>query len=83
MQCSSCAVHSSDLSWGALLVGRTETHERTGVPVWRLGTVGGATSEAVFVGGGGVFFMVGGMLSIYSLSSDTAVLVGGWGVLYG
>ncbi len=45
-----------------------------------LGTVGGATSEAVFVGGGGVCIMVGGMLSLFSLLSAEAVVVGVSGV---
>jgi hypothetical protein len=70
------AAHSSDSSWRALLVGQTETRERTGGAVWVLETVGGATSEAVFVGGGGVGFMVGGMLSVFSSLSAVAVFVG-------
>jgi hypothetical protein len=47
--------------------------------VWVLGTVGGATSEAVFVGESGGCFMVGGMLSLVSLLSAEAVIVGGGG----
>ncbi len=79
-QCPSCAAHSSDSSWWALLVGWNETRERTGVTVLGLWTVGSATipvcdeGEAVSMGGSGMSWtMLVGMLSILSSLGNKTV----------